>query len=127
MEGGDHPPKPLHIRGGDPGVLALDRTPDRGVATGVVIEVQMDAQLLFGEVDLGAQPGDLIVDPEEAALGSAHPGKVSEGWGYQRRRGRRLSPYDPATPGWRNGRRGGLKIRWAQARGGSTPPPGTRR
>ncbi len=29
-------------------------------------------------------------------------------------------------PGWRNGRRGGLKIRWAKARGGSSPPPGTR-
>ncbi len=34
-------------------------------------------------------------------------------------------PWCPA-PGWRNGRRGGLKIRWAKARGGSSPPPGTR-
>ena len=29
------------------------------------------------------------------------------------------------TPGWRNGRRDGLKIRWAQARVGSNPTPGT--
>ena len=29
-------------------------------------------------------------------------------------------------PGWRNGRRGGLKIRWAQARVGSNPTPGTK-
>lgn len=28
-------------------------------------------------------------------------------------------------PGWRNGRRGGLKIRCPKGRGGSTPPPGT--
>lgn len=30
-------------------------------------------------------------------------------------------------PGWRNGRRYGLKIRWAQVREGSSPSPGTTR
>ena len=29
------------------------------------------------------------------------------------------------VPGWRNGRRGGLKIRCLHGRGGSSPPPGT--
>ena len=31
-----------------------------------------------------------------------------------------------ATPEWRNGRRGGLKIRWSQGRVGSTPSSGTK-
>jgi hypothetical protein len=30
----------------------------------------------------------------------------------------------PALPGWRNGRRGGLKSRCPQGRAGSTPAPG---
>jgi hypothetical protein len=29
------------------------------------------------------------------------------------------------VPEWRNGRRGGLKIRWSQGRVGSTPSSGT--
>src|SRR5690606_24873570 len=32
--------------------------------------------------------------------------------------------FDP-WPGWRNGRRGGLKIRCPKGRGGSSPSPGT--
>ncbi len=40
---------------------------------------------------------------------------------------RPFSPYDKvtSTPEWRNGRRGGLKIRWSQGREGSTPFSGT--
>ena len=37
-----------------------------------------------------------------------------------------VNPLDcTKAPEWRNGRRGGLKIRWAQAREGSTPFSGT--
>ena len=36
-----------------------------------------------------------------------------------------LNPYSSNTqPGWRNGRRGGLKSRCPQGRAGSTPAPG---
>src|SRR4029077_20143772 len=38
---------------------------------------------------------------------------------------RRVSCRIYGTPEWRNGRRGGLKIRWSQGRVGSTPSSGT--
>ena len=38
----------------------------------------------------------------------------------------RLEPgSSPTRPGWRNGRRGGLRSHWPQGRAGSTPVPGT--
>src|SRR5579863_3529722 len=49
-------------------------------------------------------------------------------WGKRARPGfgkRRVSCRIKDTPEWRNGRRGGLKIRWSQGRVGSTPSSGT--
>ena len=49
-----------------------------------------------------------------------HGVAVEQGFGM-----RRASCRIKNTPEWRNGRRGGLKIRWSQGRVGSTPSSGT--
>jgi hypothetical protein len=91
--------------------------------------------------------------PAHGGEGPRHsqPERFADCWPYARTRGSHLRIADPprdaqfsqrvcgeqafgkrhvscriyGTPEWRNGRRGGLKIRWSQGRVGSTPSSGT--
>ena len=106
----------VNVPGRFSSVGAVERvTGNCGVTLGIVVEVLVIDQLLLSET-LGLDQGvDLVVDLEELALDSPH-GRGSL---------RLDQPNMGEAPGWRNGRRDGLKIRWAKARGGSSPPPGT--
>ncbi len=55
---------------------------------------------------------------------SLHIGSSEECWAGSRGCGDESSEVVRAAPGWRNGRRAGLKIPWPQGRAGSSPAPG---
>ncbi len=93
------------------GIGPVERTAGHcRIALGVVVEVSVVIEL-FCRKQLGAlQRLDLVVDLKEPPLDSLHEDASL-----------RCTPRRDGEIG----RRDGLKIRWAKARGGSSPPPGT--
>ena len=65
-------PESFHIPSCRPGVVAVDRATDRGIADGIVIEVLKDIEFRLCLAEFFAKARHLIGQGEQALLGAAH-------------------------------------------------------
>ena len=67
------PLEPGDVRSGGPGVRAVQGVlRNRGVPLRIIIEMLMETQFLGDQLPLASQFGDVVIEPQDAALQQAH-------------------------------------------------------